>query len=307
MDLAGSTVAVTGASGCIGRHLVRSLLGRGAHVVAVVRNPDKVPQLRADGIEIRKADLKDRESLTAAFRGVDAVFSNAGLIGIGGQSKQDLIANNVEGTRNVYYAMVDAGVERVVMTSSAEAYRPRKDKTYTEDADLRDVDDKVSRFSWYGLSKGVAEREAWRISNEEGLKMSSFRPHFVYGAFDDHGGTAWLKKLNRGPIGVWLAGFRIPVVYAGDLGEAACAMLERDVSIGRAYNLGTDPGKHTAWELLRAYKEAGASVSPLIIPLPAPFSLVFPNDRAKADLAFVNRSFVDGCAEILDLESRNAL
>ncbi len=79
------TVAVTGATGFIGRYLVQALVERGTRVVGVVRSPDKVPALRDHPrVEMRKADLADRAALTAAFDGVDAVISNAGLISIGG-------------------------------------------------------------------------------------------------------------------------------------------------------------------------------------------------------------------------------
>ena len=78
-DLKGKTVAVTGASGMIGVYLCRSLLRAGAHVVGVVRNPEKAAFLAAEGVEFRKADLADTAALTAAFQGCDAVIANAAM------------------------------------------------------------------------------------------------------------------------------------------------------------------------------------------------------------------------------------
>jgi NAD(P)H dehydrogenase (quinone) len=52
-------IAVTGASGFVGRYLVKELLDAGKQVVAVVRNPNKVPELKRAGIELRVADLSD--------------------------------------------------------------------------------------------------------------------------------------------------------------------------------------------------------------------------------------------------------
>src|SRR5207244_3981880 len=56
-------VAVTGATGFLGRYIVDTLLHRGARVVGVVRNPDRVPELRERGVELRRADLAARDDL----------------------------------------------------------------------------------------------------------------------------------------------------------------------------------------------------------------------------------------------------
>ena len=79
MDLKGKNIAVTGATGMIGVYICRALLKRGAHVIGVVRNPDKADFLRREGVEFRKADLLDYASLERAFVGIDAVVSNAAL------------------------------------------------------------------------------------------------------------------------------------------------------------------------------------------------------------------------------------
>jgi nucleoside-diphosphate-sugar epimerase len=307
MDLSRSTVAVTGATGFMGRYLVRALLARGARVVAVVRNPDRVPALAAAGVELRRADLADRAALAAGFAGVDAVLSNAGLISIGQHDHATVIRSNVEGTANALNAAADAGVRRVIMTSSAVVYRPRFDQTYTEDHPLREAGDLTHRFNVYAVSKALAEREAWRIAGARGLALSTFRPQAIYGAFDDHGATAWLKRLNQGPVGLWLAGMRYPSVYAGDLAEATCRMLERPVAEGRAYNLTAPPDLRTFWDLLREWREAGGRAPRLVLPLPAPTVRRYAIDRAQADLDFVNRDLVDGMREVLALEAAGGL
>src|SRR5437899_4136385 len=83
MELKGRNIAVTGATGFLGRYIVDVLLKRGAHVIGVVRNPDRVPELQQRGVEFRKADLAERDRLTAGFAGVDAVVSNAALFAVG--------------------------------------------------------------------------------------------------------------------------------------------------------------------------------------------------------------------------------
>ncbi|MCB9663758.1 MAG: NAD(P)-dependent oxidoreductase [Alphaproteobacteria bacterium] len=307
MDLTGTSVAITGATGFLGRYLARTLHGHGARVVAVARRPERVPALAALGIEARRADLADPDALRAAFRGLDVVVSNAGLISVGEHGRDTLIQANVEGTRNVLRAAAEAGAGRVIMTSSATVYRPKAGHFYGEDDPLRGADDRVSRFAWYALSKAMAEREAWRLADELGLGLTTFRPHAIHGAFDDHGATAWMRRLTRWPLGLWLWGTRFPSVYAGDLAEAVARMVERPVSIGRAYNLTGEPDTHSFWDLLRAWRQAGGQVSPAVLPLPVPMVRRYDLARAQADLDFVNRPLVDGFRETLALEAAGGL
>jgi nucleoside-diphosphate-sugar epimerase len=302
MDLARSTVAVTGATGFVGRYLVRVLLERGAHVVAVVRNPDKVPSLRRDGIELRKADLEDSDALTRAFRGADAVFANAAIVSLNGLDKAGMIRTNIEGTANVLRAMASAGVGRCVMTSSASVYRRRFVQFYREDDPLRDADDFVPRPMYYAVSKACAEREAWRLAAELGIALTTSRPHSIHGAFDAGSFTWFFKKLLAPPVTIYPTHVRFPSVYAGDLADAMCRMLEHEVAQGRAYNVANEPGKHTYWDLLRAYRDAGGQTPSVVVPFPFPISYRYDIRRAETDLGWRNRPLVDGFREMLELE-----
>jgi nucleoside-diphosphate-sugar epimerase len=302
MDLNGARVAVTGATGFIGRNIVHALRNHGAHVIGVVRNPAKVPALAASGVELRKADLADVDALAAGFDGVDAVISNAGLIGLGDRTKAELIATNVQGTRNVVDAMKHAGVRRIVMTSSATAYRPRRDHHYKEAHALREATDFSTRFTHYAVSKAVGETEAWRLAESEGLELTTIRPQAVHGAFDTHSLMGWLKWLNAGPVGVWLSHIKYPSVYCGDLAEAFCLALEHPVSIGRAYNITGEPDQHDLWDLLDAWREVGGELPSVVLPLPVPIRRCYDITRAKADLGWTNRPLVEGFRELRDLE-----
>src|SRR5436853_6137547 len=122
MNLAGARIAVTGATGFLGRYIVDVLLARGAHVIGVVRNPAKVPELAQKGVELRQADLAQRDRLAAGFADAQAVVSNAALFSLKSTSWRDHEAANIEGTRNVMGACVDAGVRRIVQVSSVAVY-----------------------------------------------------------------------------------------------------------------------------------------------------------------------------------------
>ncbi len=301
MDLAASTVAVTGATGFIGRYLVRELAARGARVVGVVRNPDKVPGLAAAGVELRRADLADVEALARAFDGCAAVMANAGVVSIGRQSKDALLRANVDGTRNALEAMRRAGVRRALLTSSASVYRPKRG-VYREPDALLDESDFSLPFTYYSVTKAIAEREAWRAAERHGIALSSARPSGVYGAWDRTGFTSWLRRFTRPRlVTAFPARLFIPNVYAGDLARAMCAMLERPAAEGRAYNV-TGDGGLSFWDMLDAYREAGGPVPRFVIPVPVPLRYRYDNARAEADLAFANRPPVEAFRETLALD-----
>jgi len=216
MRLSGQSVAVTGATGFIGRYIVRALQAEGANVVGVVRNPDKLPWLKTLGVTLKRADLADRDALCEAFRGADAIISNAGLISLGNYSKEAVIAANLEGTRNVFYAAIDAGVGRALMTSSVSVYRGKRG-VYREDDALRELEDRTHRFNVYGISKAAAERAAVKICEREGLPLTVARPGGVYGAFDYRGFTLWFARLMQVPATLFPTHLPLPNVYTGAL------------------------------------------------------------------------------------------
>lgn len=297
MELTGRRVAITGASGMVGRYLVRAVLDRGARAVAVVRDPAKMEATGLDA-EVRRADLAEVDALAEAFEGCDAVFSNAGVVSIGEHSREALTRANVEGTRNVFEAMRRAGVGRAVMTSSVTAYRPRGRAVYRETDPLWSETARVSRPRFYAVSKAAAEREARRLAEAHGIGLSIARPAGIYGLHDRTGFTLWLRRFTAVPlVTVFPTHLYMPNVYAGDLAEAMVRMLERPRTAGRAYNLAGDPDV-SFWDMLQAYRAAGWPTPPVVIPLPVPFRRAYALDRAREDLDFENRAPVDAFTEM---------
>ncbi|MEM9193958.1 MAG: NAD(P)-dependent oxidoreductase [Myxococcota bacterium] len=303
--LSGRRVAVTGATGFIGRYLVRALQSRGAEVVAVVRNPDKVPAFQsAPDVELRQADLRDRPALERAFRGVDAAIHNAALISVGRRSREELVASNAEGTRNVMESLATAGVLRVALTSSALVYRPRRDQFYRVGDPIWDRHDRPGRTRFYGLSKAVAETIAVEFAAKEGIRLSIARPHLVFGAFDQGSFTRYLRLLMKPPVTVWFTHIEMSSIYAGDLAEGMLRMLESAEEDGGIYNT-TAPGRTTWWDHLRAFREAGGP-RPLVLPVPIPVRRVFDPGSFGPDLAWYPRPMVDAFRETLALERGEA-
>jgi nucleoside-diphosphate-sugar epimerase len=301
MTLRGARVAVTGATGFLGRYIVDALLTRGAHVIGVVRNPDRVPELARRGVELRQADLAERPRLAAGFLGADAVVSNAALFSLRNQRWDDHYRANVDGTRNVLGALVDAGVRRVVHVSSVAVYGMGATGTITEDDPQ--LCETSRRWPWnvYPISKAVSEQAAWTFARDHGLALTTVRPCTIYGAFDPNFMPVF-RRLVELPLTVMPAWLHLGFVYAGDVADAIALAIEHEVAAGRAYNT-TNPDE-TVWDLARAWREAGGRTALLTLPLPVPFAKRFDSTRARTELGWQTRSLVDGLRDTFRLEGR---
>lgn len=113
---------VTGATGFIGGHLVAKLIARDDQVTCLVRNPDKAVNLARQGVILVKGDISDRAVMRDAMRGVDGVFHIAALYKFGLEFKDQMYAANVDGTRHTLEAAIEAGVPKIVYTSTVGVF-----------------------------------------------------------------------------------------------------------------------------------------------------------------------------------------
>ena len=114
-------ILVTGAGGHLGNVLVRELVARNEKVRAMVLPGEDLTSLEGLDVEIFEGNILDKARLFEACEGVDLVFHLASVVAIT-EDKVDLMRQvNVEGTRNVIEAVRQAGVRRLVYTSSIHA------------------------------------------------------------------------------------------------------------------------------------------------------------------------------------------
>ena len=298
-DLAGRTVAVTGATGFLGSHIALGLAARGARVVGVVRAPDKGRWLEAHGVTLVAGDLTDRPSLERAFAGVDAVVSNAAL-GSGQGDLAEFLRINCGGIANVFDAVAAAGVRRVVHISTVAVYRTRLFRAMGEDATPYDTARR--RFNWsdlttdwrYARTKTLAERIAWQRAEAAGLELTCLRPGPVYGSRDPKATADLVRSLGRRVCVAPTVG--VPWVHAGDVAAAVGGALVNTAAIGRAYNLAGPPV--SLWRVLRAMKRA-LGRGGWLVPVPVPVWVRFDTRAAARDLAFVARPLAAGVAEAM--------
>lgn len=167
---------ITGASGFIGGKIAERLLAEGRRVRVLSRRP--LPHLEALGAEVIEGDLDNREALRRGCLGTESVFHVAGKVGVWG-SRREFFAVNVGGTRNVIAACQQAGVARLVYTSSPSVvYNGGDLANVNESAPLC-----LAAPCGYPTSKAAAEQEVLATHSAK-LATVALRPHLVWGPGD---------------------------------------------------------------------------------------------------------------------------
>src|SRR5512136_2121340 len=110
---------VTGSTGFVGANLCAALMQQGWGVRALHRASSRLDALQDVAVEYAIGDVMEPETLAPAMRGCDVVFHAAAVADYWRQAAEKLYRVNVEGTRNVCQAALDAKVSRLVFTSSA--------------------------------------------------------------------------------------------------------------------------------------------------------------------------------------------
>jgi dihydroflavonol-4-reductase len=177
---------VTGATGFTGGHLARRLAACGHDVRALVRDPLRATDLEAAGIELAVGDLRDRDAVGAAMRGVDVVFHVAAVYRQAGISKATYRAVNAAAAGDIVERAAQAGARRVVHISTVGVHGHVDHPPANEDAPLKPGD-------IYQTTKLEGERLARAAGGRTGVEVTIVRPSGIYGPGDRR-----LLKLFRG-------------------------------------------------------------------------------------------------------------
>ncbi|MGH2376735.1 MAG: NAD-dependent epimerase/dehydratase family protein [bacterium] len=225
----GRPAFVTGAAGFVGGRLADRLIGMGIPVRGLVRKAEQAARLEARGAHAALGDLTRGDTLADAVRGCDIVFHCAAWMGRP-HTREAAVAVNVEGTRRLLRAALDAGIRRFVHVSTISVYGPTT-------SDVIDEQTPLWPLGLYRETKIEAEREVAKAQHL-GLATVILRPGQIFGPDDTGWSPAAIRLLRRGlPLVVDGGhGFCYPI-YVENLVDALLSAGDMDGAVGEVMNL----------------------------------------------------------------------
>ncbi len=228
------TTLLTGASGFVGSAVLRALLADGHAVKVLLRETSDRRNLEGLQVETAIGDLRDRPSLDRALKGCEALFNVAADYRIWVRKPETLYESNVTGVRQILEAAGEAGVSRIVHTSSVAALGLPKGGGAGDEETPAVLDDMIGH---YKRSKFLAEEEVRRLV-AKGLPVVTVNPSAPVGPRD-------IKPTPTGHMIVEAAAGRMPayvdtglnVVHVDDVAEGHLLAFKKG-KIGRRYVLG---------------------------------------------------------------------
>jgi dihydroflavonol-4-reductase len=169
-------VFVTGGTGLLGTALITALLERGDQVVALARSADAALALAQRGIEVVHGEVWDIAALTAGMEGCDLAFNLAGVNKFCVWDPAPMMRANVDGAIAAVRAAKQAGLPRLIHTSSAVTVGERRGVVADESTAHRG-----HYLSRYEESKTLGERAAKRVALELGQEVVFVNPSSVQG------------------------------------------------------------------------------------------------------------------------------
>ena len=226
---------ITGASGFVGSAVLRQLIEAGHTVVALVRPNSDQSNLDGLAVESVTGDLTDPDSFAPALANCDNLFHVAADYRLWVLRPDDMYETNVTATSNLMLAAAQAGIKRIVYTSSVATLGLNSDGTPADETTPVTLADMIGH---YKRSKFLAEAGVKRLSEEKNLPVVIVNPSTPVGPRD-------IKPTPTGRMIVEAASGRMPayvdtglnVVHVDDVALGHLLALERG-TIGRRYILG---------------------------------------------------------------------
>jgi UDP-glucose 4-epimerase len=273
--------AITGGAGFIGSHLAERLADRSELVLLdnLRRNSLASSGLAEHpNVTLIEADIRDRDAVFDAVRGVDAVFHLAAIAGVSSYyaEPETTLRVNIDGTAGVVDAIVAAGVKRLVYLSTSEVHGPEAHNVHEESpcaigpsSDPRWV---------YATSKLAGEHLVLRGGDAHGFAATVLRPFNVYGPRQTGEGAIrnfCLAATEGEPLVVYGDGSAVRAwCYVDDFVDAALLALGSEKATGQVFNIGNPAAAVDTNEL-------AAMVAAL-----APDARVEPGNVSRAEVAY---------------------
>ena len=236
-------VAVTGATGFLGSHLLDALLAAGIRPRTLVRDPARLSERARGIVEVVRGDLDDRDALGRLVDRTGTVLHLAGLVRAASARQFDH-ANRI-GTENLVAAVAElAPLARLVFVSSLAAAGPSKDRGG------KAPDDEAAPVSAYGRSKLAAERAVRACAGPWVI----LRPPAIFGPRDTDV-LQFFRLASRGIVPVPAGERWVSTAHVADVVRAVLAAAS-GAGIGRVHHLG-EPTPHEIRELVAMIAASG--------------------------------------------------
>lgn len=245
-------ILVTGGAGFIGSHIVRQLLEAGYEAVVLDNFSTNPKGADLGAATIIEGDIKDAKILSEALQNTDAVIHMASFISVEESVKNPAkyMENNVLGTVSLLTSMREAGVKKIVISSSATVYGEPKSLPITENFPL-------SAANPYAASKIGMEAICESFAKTDGFSITSLRYFNPYGPGERHDPEThavpnFVKAgLEKKPIPLYWKGEQVrDFIYVEDLAAAHVVVLRGEGAEGgsggkgsyRVFNVGSEKG-----------------------------------------------------------------
>jgi NAD dependent epimerase/dehydratase len=245
LKIEGQKVLVTGSEGFIGSHLTEELVRMGADVTALVQYNsfnnwgwiETFDKSIKDGLKVVTGDIREMDGLKKIIAGKDIVFHLAALIAIPYSyfSPMAYVKTNVEGTLNVMQACLDAGVSKIVHTSTSEVYGTAMYVPIDEDHPLQGQ-------SPYSASKIGADKIVESFYRSFNLPVATMRPFNTYGPRQSARAvipTIIVQALTEGVIKLGATTPTRDFTFVKDTIQGFIKIGQNDNTIGQVINIGS--------------------------------------------------------------------
>jgi dihydroflavonol-4-reductase len=263
-------ILLTGATGLLGSELCRQLVVDGQSVRILARRSSSMDALGPfrSAVEVHIGDITEPASLASATRGITHVYHVAGFVGFGGSKDRRLLHEiNVTGTHNIVNACLDAGIERLVHTSSMAAFGRSADGGQL--IDERQTWTRSRYNSEYAHTKYLAELEIHR-GIAEGLDAVMVNPALIFGVGRPGENTRRIAESVRDGRLPGIPAGGTNVVDVRDVAEGHRLAMARG-RIGERYFLGAE---NLSWREIIAILADAFNASPPSFVVPPPLAAV---------------------------------
>jgi nucleoside-diphosphate-sugar epimerase len=253
-------VLVTGATGFLGRALVRRLSREGAQVLALYRTERKRERIEGlPGVEPVAGDLTDREQMRTVCTGCRSVIHAAAALVGPPQLQQEV---NVEGSAGLVATAAAAGVRRLVHVSSVAVYG------FRPGAVLDEATDPDPAGYTYSRTKAEAERAVRTAAAGTGLEVAIVRPGTIYGPRARTWTGLLFRWAQRRPLVLPGSGRgTIPYIHVDDVVDLGLLCAVHPAAAGGIFNAVMDPPP-TLRQVLGAWADLAGNPWRLSLPVP---------------------------------------